>query len=54
MVISIYKKTRVLGDYLIVAVYTDEFNVIKGKRCYFPYDERKNTLDNIKKHVLYN
>ena len=30
-----------MGDYLIVAVSTDEFNSIKGKKSYFTFEERK-------------
>ena len=40
--INLLKRAKELGEYLIVAVSTDEFNGVKGKKCYFPYEERKN------------
>ena len=46
--INLLKRAKELGDYLIVAVSTDEFNGIKGKRCYFPYDERKRLIESIR------
>ena len=39
--INLLRRARALGDYLVVALSTDEFNEGKGKRCYFPYEERK-------------
>jgi len=39
--INLFKRAKALGDYLIVAISTDEFNEIKGKTCYFPYEKRK-------------
>jgi len=46
--INILKKARELGDYLIVALSTNEFNEIKGKECYFSYEERKKLLESIR------
>ena len=46
--INLLKRAKELGDYLIVAVSTDEFNGIKGKKCYFPYDERKGLIESIR------
>ena len=38
-----------MGDYLIVALSTDEFNTqAKHKKCYFTYDERKRLLEAIR------
>ena len=45
--INILKKARELGDYLIVALSTNEFNAIKGKECYFSYDQRKKLIEAI-------
>ena len=40
--INLLKRAKMLGDYLIVVVSTDEFNWNeKQKKCYFSYDERK-------------
>ncbi len=46
--INIFKKARALGDYLIVAVSTDEFNKIKGKESYYPYEQRKKIVESIR------
>ena len=42
--IRLLRRARALGDYLIVALSTDEFNVGKGKSALFSYDERKEDL----------
>ena len=43
--INVLRRGRELGDYLIVALSTDEFNKIeKDKVCYYTYDERKEIL----------
>lgn len=46
--INILKKAKELGDYLIVALSTNEFNAIKGKECYFTYEQRKKLLESIR------
>lgn len=46
--INLLKRAKELGDYLIVALSTNEFNGIKGKRCYFPYEERKKLIESIR------
>jgi glycerol-3-phosphate cytidylyltransferase len=33
-------RIKQLGSHLTVAISTDEFNLIKGKTCIFPYDTR--------------
>lgn len=38
--LNILKRAKELGDYLIVAVSSDEFNAIKGKKCAIPDYER--------------
>lgn len=39
--INILRRAKQLGDYLIVALSTDEFNWnMKQKKCYFSYEER--------------
>lgn len=47
--ISLLKRAKELGDYLIVAVSTDEFNwTEKQKKCYFTYEQRKALVEAIR------
>ncbi len=47
--INLLKRARALGDYLIVGLSTDEFNWSgKRKRCYFPYEERRQLLEAVR------
>ena len=44
--INLLTRAKALGDYLIVALSTDEFNWNeKGKKCYFTYEQRKKMLE---------
>lgn len=47
--INLLRRAKALGDYLIVALSTDEFNrSAKNKVCYFTYEERKRLLEAIR------
>ena len=46
--INLLKRAKEQGDYLIVALSTDEFNRGKGKERYFPYEVRKQLLEAIR------
>lgn len=46
--INLFKRAKEYGDYLIVALSTNEFNIIKGKECYFSYEERKTLVESIR------
>lgn len=46
--IRLLKRAKDLGDYLIVAVSTDEFNDIKGKKAYHNFETRKEMLEAIR------
>lgn len=46
--IRLLKRAKELGDYLIVAISTDEFNAIKGKKSYYDYETRKFMLEALK------
>jgi glycerol-3-phosphate cytidylyltransferase len=43
--IRLLKRAKELGDYLIVALSTEEFNRIKGKTTYHSYEVRKEMLE---------
>lgn len=43
--IRLLERAKKLGDYLIVALSTDEFNAIKGKKAYHDYETRKKMLE---------
>ena len=47
--INLLRRAKALGDYLIVALSTDEFNdKEKHKKCYFSYEHRKELLEAIR------
>lgn len=46
--IELLRRAKALGDYLVVAVSTDEFNNIKGKQAYHSYEVRKKMLEAIR------
>ncbi len=46
--VRLLKRAKDLGDYLVVALSTDEFNAGKGKISYFDYETRKEILSAIK------
>ena len=47
--INLLRRAKQYGDYLIVALSTDEFNWNeKQKKCYFSYEKRKQLLEAIR------
>ena len=46
--IRLLKRAKELGDYLIVALSTDEFNAGKGKAAYHDYETRKMMLESVR------
>ncbi len=47
--INLLRRAKALGDYLVVGLSTDEFNLNeKNKRSYFSYEERKLLLEAIR------
>ena len=46
--INLLKRAKELGDYLVVALSTDEFNATKGKKAYHNYETRKKMLEAIR------
>lgn len=43
--INILKRAKELGDFLIVVLSTDEFNLLKNKKSYYTYEQRKIILE---------
>lgn len=46
--LRLLKRLKEMGDELIVAVSTDEFNLLKGKKVLIPYEQRVEILEGIK------
>lgn len=46
--INLIKRAKQTGDYLIVALSTDNFNRLKGKKSYFSFQERKTLLESLR------
>lgn len=46
--INLLKRAKALGDYLIVALSTDDFNETKGKKAYHNYETRKMMLEAVR------
>lgn len=47
--INLLERAKALGDYLIVAISSDEFNWNeKQKKTYFPYEQRKELVESVR------
>lgn len=47
--IELLRRAKQLGDYLVVALSTDEFNWNeKQKKCFFSYEDRKRMLEAVR------
>jgi len=46
--IELLRRAREMGDYLIVALSTDEFNKLKNKKSYYDYNQRKMMLESVR------
>jgi len=46
--LRLIKRLAEIGDRLIVGVSTDEFNLIKGKKCIIPFEQRRDIVESIK------
>ncbi len=47
--INLLRRAKILGDYLVVVLSSDEFNWNeKHKKCYFTYEERRQLLEAIR------
>ena len=46
--IELLRRAKQYGDYLIVALSTDEFNKLKNKKSYYNFEQRKMMLESIR------
>ncbi|MFI3379736.1 glycerol-3-phosphate cytidylyltransferase [Mammaliicoccus sciuri] len=46
--IELLRRAKEYGDYLVVALSTDEFDKIKNKKSYYNYSQRKMMLESIR------
>ncbi|MBR1747742.1 MAG: glycerol-3-phosphate cytidylyltransferase [Clostridia bacterium] len=46
--VNLLNRAKKLGDYLIVGLSTNEFNLQKNKTCFFDYEERKKMLESLR------
>lgn len=46
--INILRRAKEMGDYLIVAVSSDEFNQLKGKLSYYTFEERRLIIEAVR------
>ena len=46
--VRILKRAKALGDYLIVAISSDEFNQLKGKKSVMSFEQRKEVVEAIR------
>lgn len=46
--ISILQRAKEMGDYLIVAISSDNFNAVKHKEAYYSFEQRKTILEAIR------
>ena len=46
--INLLKRAKEMGDYLVVAISSDEFNKLKNKKSYHSFENRKMILEAIR------
>lgn len=46
--VNLLRRAKALGDYLVVAVSTDEFNALKGKKAYYSFEDRRTIVEAIR------
>jgi glycerol-3-phosphate cytidylyltransferase len=46
--ISLLRRAKAMGQYLVVGLSTESFCALKGKQCYFSYEEREQLLEAVR------
>ncbi len=46
--LEILRRSKKFGNFLVVGVSTDEFNILKGKTCIYPFEHRVKIVEAIK------
>ncbi|WP_404455640.1 glycerol-3-phosphate cytidylyltransferase [Virgibacillus necropolis] len=46
--INLLRRAKEVGDYLIVAISSDEFNALKDKKAYYSFEQRKAILEAVR------
>ena len=46
--LRLLQRVKNIGTHLTVAISTDEFNAVKGKKTLIPFEQRKEIVENIK------
>ena len=46
--VNLLRRAKALGDHLIVAISTDEFNALKEKESYYTFEERRLVVEAIR------
>lgn len=46
--INILRRAKEMGDHLTVVISSDEFNAVKGKTSFMPFEDRKYILEAVK------
>lgn len=46
--VNLLKRAKEMGDYLIVGLSTDDFNILKHKQSFYSYEDRKFILESVR------
>ncbi|GIO19629.1 glycerol-3-phosphate cytidylyltransferase [Oceanobacillus oncorhynchi subsp. incaldanensis] len=46
--VNLLRRAKEMGDYLIVGLSTDDFNILKHKQSFYSYEDRKIILESVR------
>ncbi len=46
--VNLLKRAKEMGDYLIVGLSTDDFNILKHKQSFYSFEDRKIILESVR------